>query len=76
MEEDADGNMVPISASARPRRMSEMDSPPEPIVPIPPGSAFFLFGQQNRSALLAGLAARRPAAPFVGGANCPRCRLF
>lgn len=37
-------NMV----SARPRRMSEIPDPPQPILPIPEGSAFFILSQNNR----------------------------
>lgn len=37
-------NMV----SARPRRMSEIPDPPQPIQPIPEGSAFFILPQTSR----------------------------
>lgn len=34
--------------SARPRRMSEIPDPPQPILPIPEGSAFFILSQNSR----------------------------
>lgn len=34
--------------SARPRRMSDVPDPPQPILPIPEGSAFFILSQSNR----------------------------
>lgn len=44
MSEDDDENG---ETSARPRRMSDVNTATK-IIPIPPGSAFFLFGQTNR----------------------------
>lgn len=38
--------------SARPRRMSEVKDAPEPIIPIPEGSAFFIMSQTNRCAFM------------------------
>lgn len=37
-----------MTVSARPRRMSDVPDPPEPIIPIPEGSAFFILSQTNR----------------------------
>lgn len=37
-----------ITVSARPRRMSEVHDPPQPILPIPEGSAFFILSQTSR----------------------------
>lgn len=45
--DNEDTNMV----SARPRRMSEVKDEPQPIIPIPEGSAFFFLSQTNRCAL-------------------------
>lgn len=42
MTEDENG-----VTSARPRRMSDVNMATK-IIPIPPGSSFFLFGQTNR----------------------------
>lgn len=42
--EDEGTNMV----SARPRRMSEVKDEPEPILPIPEGSSYFIMSQTNR----------------------------
>lgn len=44
--ENGDDNNAAVSA--RPRRMSEVADPPQPIIPIPEGSAFFFLSQGNR----------------------------
>lgn len=36
------------TVSARPRRMSEVQDPPQPILPIPEGSSYFILSQNNR----------------------------
>ena len=37
-----------VIATARPRRMSEINNAPTQIMPIPPASSFFIFSPTNR----------------------------
>lgn len=45
IENDEENNNTTVSA--RPRRMSEIQDPPTPILPIPEGSSFFCLSQGN-----------------------------
>lgn len=46
--ENGEDNNNTTTLSARPRRMSEIQDPPQPILPIPEGTSFFILSQGNR----------------------------
>ncbi|XP_037051066.1 muscle calcium channel subunit alpha-1 isoform X2 [Bradysia coprophila] len=47
-EEEPDQEDEVVVSSARPRRMSEVNSEPTQILPIPPARSFFIFSQTSR----------------------------